>query len=90
MRKIFRTEKFERLEQLVGQQTKQLQEQLRDQQHAQRSLLQSIAEQLPLREGSQLEEVYKQEQQNSYQVLMALQEEKAAYEQLQQEIDQKR
>ena len=90
LRKIFRTEKFERLEQLVGQQTKQLQEQLRDQQHAQRSLLQSIAEQLPLREGSQLEEVYKQEQQNSYQVLMALQEEKAAYEQLQQEIEQKK
>jgi len=90
LRKIFRTEKFDRLEQLVGQQTKQLQEQLRDQLHAQRTLLQQIAEQLPLRKGSQLAEVYEQEQQNSYQVLVALQEEKTAYELEQQQLEQKK
>lgn len=90
LRKIFRTEKFDRLEQLVGQQTKQLQEQLRDQLHAQRTLLQQIAEQLPLREGSQLADVYMQEQQNSYQVLVALQEEKTAYELEQQQLEQKK
>jgi len=90
LRKIFRTEKFDRLEQLVGQQTKQLQEQLRDQQHAQRTLLQQIAEQLPLREGSQLAEVYMQEQQSSYQVLVALQEEKTTYELEQQQLEQKK
>lgn len=90
LRKIFRTEKFDRLEQLVGQQTKQLQEQLRDQQHAQRTLLQQIAEQLPLREGSQLAAVYAQEQQNSYQVLIALQEEKTAYELAQQQLEQQK
>jgi len=90
LRKIFQTEKFDRLEQLIGQQTKQLQEQLRDQQQAQRQLLQQIAEQIPLRPGSLLAEVYEQEQQNSYQVLQGLSEEQKAYEVLQRQLEQKK
>lgn len=88
LRKIFRTEIFERLEQLVGQQTKQVQEQLRSGQQAQTLLLHQIAEQLPLREGSELAQVYEQEQQNSYQVSQALEAELEHYEQQQQQLEQ--
>lgn len=88
LRKIFRTERFERLEHIVGQQTKQLQEQLRNGQQAQQLLLQQIAEQLPLRQASELAAVYEQERQSSYQVSQALSVELNHYEVEQAQLEQ--
>jgi len=90
LRKIFRTERFQRLEQIVTGQTKQMQEQLRNELQGQKLLLGQIATQLPLRVGSGLAEVYGQEEQNSYQVSQALESELQYYKAEQEKLEREK
>lgn len=88
LRKIFRTELFDQLEQVTGVQYKSMQEQVKEQLGAQTSMIRHIAEQIPLREGSLLATTYEQEQQNIYQVTAGLEEEAAYYKQEQVRLEQ--
>jgi len=90
LRKIFRTEKFDELERIVGNQYKALQEQFREQQGSQLNTIGHIAEHLPLREGSPLKATLAQEQRNVFQVLEGLDEEASYYESEQQRIEQQK
>lgn len=90
LRKIFRTEKFDELERIVGNQYKALQEQFREQQGSQLSTIGHIAEHLPLREGTTLTATFAQEQRNVFQVLEALVEEQDYYESELQRLEQQK
>ncbi|MCR8658933.1 AAA family ATPase [Paenibacillus endoradicis] len=90
LRKIFRTEKFDELERIVGNQYKAMQEQYREQQGSQLSTIGHIVEHLPLREGSTLMATFAQEQRNVFQVLEGLADEEGYYELEQQRIEQQK
>ena len=87
LRKIFRTERFDQLEQIVGNQYKAMQEKFRQQQGSQINTILHIAEQLPLREDSMLAATFAQEQHNVFQVLEGLLEEQLYYEAEQQRLE---
>lgn len=90
LRKIFRTERFEVLEQIVGNQYKTMQEQFKLQQGSQLSTIGHIADHLPMREGSQLSATFAQEQHNLFQVLAGLKEEQVHYEDELQRLEQRK
>lgn len=90
LRKIFRTERFDELEQMIGNQYKAMQEQFRDQQGSQHNTILHIAEHLPLREHSILATTLAQEQRNVFQMLDALLDEQNYYEAEQHRLEEQK
>lgn len=90
LRKIFRTEQFEQLEQIAGAQYKGMQEKVKDQLSVQWSTIGHIGDHLPMREESLMWNVFQQEQRNVYQVIEALGEEEQFYKNQQLAIEQQK
>lgn len=90
LRKIFRTEQFDHLEKLVGQQYKQLHDSLKNQLLTRDQLLLQVQESIPNRDEGNLTAIFAEGLPNSHQVIEALTEELVYYEQEKKTAGQKR
>jgi len=90
LRKIFRTQQFDQLEKITGQQYKQLHDRLKTGIYSRDQLLIQVQEAVPLREESKLAEIFTDGLPNSHQVIEALGEELTYYEKNQHIIREKR
>jgi exonuclease SbcC len=86
LRRIFKTDRYKWIQELLDQRRKALKAQLQDK-LTERDIHFRNVLQLPIRSDSLLEQVAAQEKQNSYQILQALTEELAFYEAQLQEIE---
>ncbi|WP_028609892.1 AAA family ATPase [Paenibacillus harenae] len=87
LRKIFRTELYERLESRFQHINRELQDQLREARATAAAYMKQAEEALPEREGSGLARTFKQEVHSPAQVIEALEEEVAYYRELAEQSD---
>lgn len=83
LRRIFRTELFQRLEGKFYARNRELQEKLKEARGEAAAIMRQASEALPLREDSALQATFLQETYNSHQVVEALQQEASHYKRLQ-------
>jgi len=86
LRKIFRTEKFERLEQLVGQKYKQRQEEVKEQLAEQQALIAQVKELLATPHSDAVKTLFEQPDFNTNQLVVALHEEETQLKQMLEQI----